>query len=77
MASVVIATARTHSRGHLIVWRYEDSGEVLDNERPCIRCGEPPTPEGHDACVGHLPGAVSVCCGHGVSEPILMTDEEL
>jgi hypothetical protein len=39
---------------------------------PCTRCGRPPTREGYDACVGHVEGATSVCCGHGVEPPIIM-----
>ena len=68
----------SYSRGRLVtykrgVWRYED-GVPLDDDpdRPCPRCGRPPTPEGHDACLGTIPGCVSACCGHGVSEAILM-----
>lgn len=35
-----------------------------DAKRPCPVCGEGPTPEGYDPCVGYLPGARFVCCGH-------------
>ena len=31
----------------------------------CVKCGELPTPEGHDACLGELPGLMNACCGHG------------
>lgn len=68
----------SYSRGRLVtykrgVWRYEDGVPVDDDpDRPCPRCGRPPTPEGHDACLGTIPGCVSACCGHGVSESILM-----
>ena len=68
----------SYSRGRLVtykrgVWRYED-GVPLDDDpdRPCPRCGRPPTAEGHDACLGTIPGCVSACCGHGVSDPILI-----
>jgi len=27
-----------------------------------------PTPEGHDACLGKLPGVGAACCGHGVDD---------
>ena len=55
------------SRGHLICGdTYCDTGESTSIERPCPRCGEMPTEEGHDACLGTLPGVVNACCGHGV-----------
>jgi len=65
----------THLRGHRViwthdnpVWRYEDTGEPIgDGDRPCKHCGWPPTAEGDDACLGHIPGAASACCGHGVA----------
>jgi hypothetical protein len=56
------------------VWRYED-GEPL-SDRPCARCGKPPTPEGHDACLGHLDGVVAACCGHGVAEPYVLRETQ-
>tara|TARA_R100000322_G_scaffold52917_2_gene32857 strand:+ start:397 stop:654 length:258 start_codon:yes stop_codon:yes gene_type:complete len=33
----------------------------------CVKCGLPPTPEGHDGCLGTLPESVvmNACCGHG------------
>ena len=34
---------------------------------PCAKCGLPPTPEGHDGCLGALPdpNIMNACCGHG------------
>jgi len=72
--------ATGYYRGHPIafherdgVWVYGDTGEPIKNHpRPCPRCGMPPTPEGHDWCLGHIPGAVSACCGHGVEPPFRM-----
>ena len=60
-------------RGHRVVWDdpnwvYED-GVVVDLTRACADCGEPPTPEGFDACLGPIPGVHSACCGHGVGKP--------
>lgn len=60
-------------RGHPIhtvagVWYFTDTGEpTADNwkERPCGHCGLPDTPEGHDGCLGTLPGVMNACCGHG------------
>lgn len=33
----------------------------------CIKCKKGPSPEGHDGCLGTLPGGniMSACCGHG------------
>jgi hypothetical protein len=67
----------SHSRGHKITykrnrWVYSDTGESISKERPCIRCGKLPTLDGHDACLGYVPGVVSVCCGHGVTNKILI-----
>ena len=61
-------------RGHQIVlagdvWLYADTGELVSEnpDRPCGHCGLPNTPEGHDACLGTVPGAINACCGHGVA----------
>lgn len=33
---------------------------------PCAKCGLPPTDDGHDGCLGTLPGPImNACCGHG------------
>ena len=66
-------TAKSHKRGHEIIyngdqWQYSDTGEPAEEERPCKRCGRMPTPEGHDACLGKLPGVGAACCGHGVDD---------
>ena len=63
----------THSqiRGHAMIcragrWFYKDGGRVSDDpQRDCGRCGRPATPEGHDGCLGTLPGVANACCGHG------------
>jgi hypothetical protein len=59
-------------------WRYTDTGEPYspDDKRPCRRCGQEPTPEGHDACLGKLDGVVSACCGHGVHEGGIIREGE-
>ena len=74
-------TFASYSRGHLVtlrrgVWRYAD-GVALDAEpnRPCPHCGKPPTPEGHDACLGTVPGVRSACCGHARHAPILIMED--
>jgi hypothetical protein len=40
---------------------------------PCRLCGLEPTQEGYDACLGHLAGATSACCGHGVQPGWVVT----
>ena len=70
----------SHSRGNDIyfiggLWVYEDGTPMDKEERPCARCGRMPAPEGYDACIGYIDGVVSACCGHGVSEPIMMVKE--
>ena len=54
-------------------WCYSDDKMPIGKEvRPCRRCGEMPTPEGYDACLGYIPGATSACCGHGVSQGFIL-----
>lgn len=50
-------------------WLYVDNNQSINPGRACVRCGICPTSEGYDACMGYVPGAKSVCCGHGVEEP--------
>ncbi|MCK5018508.1 MAG: hypothetical protein KAS32_15720 [Candidatus Peribacteraceae bacterium] len=63
-------------RGHKIEyinnkWVYADDGTTTKIQRPCIKCGRLPTKEGYDACIGHVKGAESVCCGHGATNKII------
>jgi hypothetical protein len=58
-------------RGHKIFydgenWRYCYNSEIATMDRPCIKCNRPPNYDGTDACLGHIDGAISACCGHGV-----------
>jgi hypothetical protein len=61
-------------RGHPIYrdgkeYRFADTGEPTAEtweSRPCGACNRHQTPEGHDPCLGTLPGVVNACCGHGV-----------
>lgn len=61
-------------RGHKIELKnyrfvYADTKEpVAGNERDCGYCKLPNTPEGHDGCLGTLPGVKNACCGHGHNE---------
>ena len=67
--------AADYLRGHRIEqvdgeWVYCDTQEpTVDGwkNRPCGECGLPFTEEGHDGCIGTLPGVVNACCGHGDS----------
>ena len=59
-------------RGHPIFfnkdeWFYVDSGlPTVGSDRQCGHCGKESTKEGHDGCVGTLPGVMNACCGHGI-----------
>lgn len=71
-------TATSHSRGHKVFWDeksknwfYEDTLELMNNERYCKRCNKKPTPEGYDACLGYIKGVTSACCGHGLRKEVL------
>ena len=73
-------SAHGHVRGHPVTlrgatWVFDDTKQPVDETRPCARCGRAPTPEGYDACLGHIPGAVAACCGHGVAEPYVMMED--
>lgn len=69
-------TARGFLRGHPIIhqegrWVFEATGIVTTGAwqyMPCGLCGRFPTPEGHDPCLGTLPGVRNACCGHGQPE---------
>ena len=62
-------------RGHLLK-RLKDKWVYADNEkdipanggeiRPCKKCGALFSLEGHDPCLGLLPGIDNACCGHGI-----------
>jgi len=47
---------------------YSDTKESVPDtwmKRPCGNCGLHFTEEGHDGCLGTLPGVMNACCGHG------------
>lgn len=64
-------------RGHEIEWDERQNAFVFlgtreptietHKDRPCGNCGLHKTPEGHDGCLGMLPGIMNACCGHGQS----------
>ena len=37
----------------------------MDNGEACTECGNKPTIEGHDSCIGTLSNIMNACCGHG------------
>ena len=50
-------------------WLFTDTGQAVESTwktRPCGYCERANTPEGHDGCLGTLPGVMNACCGHGV-----------
>ena len=59
--------ARKDSKGVYSIWEYPD-GTSIKNERPCPRCGNPATKEGHDHGISNLPEVKYACCGHGVED---------
>ncbi len=63
--------------GRLLAFSYDVADDPLgrlDNRRdPCPACGRlgeycprDLCNQFHDACLGHIEGATSACCGHGV-----------
>ncbi len=60
-------------RGNAIEWNgkewvYSDTKRpTVDHwrEKSCGYCGLHFTKEGHDGCLGTLPGVMNACCGHG------------
>jgi len=52
----------TYLNGHKIIWNdidkkwYYLDGSSTEIFRPCPKCGKLPDKNGHDACIGKLPG---------------------
>jgi hypothetical protein len=74
-----------HCYGHTIIyvddkWVWFDTLEEINDKtissHPCPKCGKPPTPEGYDACLGYINGAISACCGHGVENPYIIMEND-
>jgi hypothetical protein len=67
-----------YKRGHKYSYEWKGLEFHLKNpspvsiEKPCIKCGKMPTKEGHDACLGTLPGVIAACCGHGVEDGLIL-----
>ena len=47
---------------------------VDEGYRPCSKCNEYPTSEGHDACLGTLGNVMNACCGHGKNKGYIQFD---
>lgn len=59
------------------LWRYVDDNQPIEgNDRPCPRCGQMATPEGHDPCIANLPGVAYACCGHGTGKPYVKMEDD-
>jgi hypothetical protein len=58
-------------------WCWADTLEPVSGSRPCPHCGLWPTKAGEDGCLGHLPGVVQACCGHGVEDGYLTFENGL
>lgn len=73
--------ARGYHRGHEMechdaeTWYYVADGVRVadDPDRDCGHCGIPQTREGHDGCLGTIPGAENACCGHGRPDEAYVT----
>ena len=69
-----------YNRGHKYVYNFDyehiksnlNGKELNITEMPCVRCGKMPSKEGHDQCLGRLPGVLAACCGHGVEEGYIL-----
>lgn len=55
----------SYERGHKI---YFKNNRWVYMKKPCIRCGNFPTKEGFDFCLGHIQGVEAACCGHGIED---------
>ena len=68
-----LKTAEPKFRGHDIEridgkWYFCASGNLVEETHkgmPCGHCGKADTRDGHDGCLGALPGLMNACCGHG------------
>lgn len=49
--------------------------EKIHQELICPKCNKKPTKEGHDPCLGELPGVKAACCGHGVDKGYIFFED--
>jgi hypothetical protein len=73
-----------YKRGHEYIFDeenleeyYVDNHESTENERPCTKCEEIPTLEGHDVCLRCLLGVDQAFYGHGKKEGYIRFKNEL
>ena len=50
---------------------------IAEGPELCRWCRRERTPEGHDGCLGTLPGVVNACCGHGGNGGYVMFENGL
>ena len=67
-----LSMVKSKHRGHEIqekngIWFYCNNNIPVESIKniSCGYCNKPNTKEGHDACLGELPGLMNACCGHG------------
>ena len=66
-------SATTYIGGRLYEYNEVDGSWHEPDIETCPRCGARLHPgQEPDACIGYVPGAESVCCGHGVEEPYVV-----
>ncbi|MFA7287277.1 MAG: hypothetical protein WC055_00195 [Melioribacteraceae bacterium] len=54
-------------------YKFIDNDEsIYEHNRPCPKCGDKETIEGHDPCIRNLPGVRYACCGHGFEEGYIL-----
>ena len=57
-------------------WIYVDTKRAIKKNRPCKRCHQPPTANGHDTCLGEISNTISACCGHGAEKGFIIRKEK-
>ncbi len=67
MATSFLNGNKIHHSPETGKWYYED-GQNTNELRACPKCNRLPDENGHDACLGNLPGVKNACCGHGVQD---------
>jgi len=54
-----------HNGAEFVYSDTKESTIKTHKSRPCGKCGQFPTKEGHDNCLGELEDVMNACCGHG------------
>lgn len=73
----------SQSNGHKIyydrfneAWRYLDDHKDIEHEtRSCIKCNQYQNKDGHDYCISNLPNVSHACCGHGLDDGYVLTND--